>query len=252
MQCPFTITPNRLLGVVKSLELGHLILWQIVLFLQAMFAIAVGLKVCDQLWSHIYAILSYKKGHWIHDCPTNNDRDFDNRPRIKRTTGIPRSFLKAVDSPAEGKLTQGVMVTPDGGYVVAQPDRCVLLQSQAKARNKWLFLRASWQKQVSRTKGLTASDIRERPPSDPALACQIDKKLFLEPVKTPCCGTSYCEECIHSHLLENDFVCPSCNKKINSLERLIIDKTMQARVTEYIDRTIKENNEIEEAQSKVC
>jgi protein MPE1 len=61
------------------------------------------------------------EGHWIQDCPTNNDREFDNKPRIKRTTGIPRSFLKSVDNPS-GQLSHGVMVTPEGGYVVAQPD----------------------------------------------------------------------------------------------------------------------------------
>ncbi|KAG6335833.1 hypothetical protein ID866_3247 [Astraeus odoratus] len=66
-----------------------------------------------------------QKGHWIQDCPTNNDREFDNKPRIKRTTGIPRSFLKAVENPSKGELGQGVMVTPEGGYVVAQPDSCV-------------------------------------------------------------------------------------------------------------------------------
>lgn len=63
------------------------------------------------------------QGHWIQDCPTNNDREFDNRPRIKRTTGIPRSMLKAVENPNTAtELGQGVMVTPEGGYVVAQPD----------------------------------------------------------------------------------------------------------------------------------
>ena len=65
---------------------------------------------------------TFYQGHWIQDCPTNNDREFDNRPRIKRTTGIPRSMLKAVENPNNGELTQGVMVTPEGGYVVAQPD----------------------------------------------------------------------------------------------------------------------------------
>ena len=69
-------------------------------------------------------------GHWIQDCPTNNDREFDNRPRIKRTTGIPRSFLKAVDNPTTGPLGAGVMVTPEGGYVVAQPDSYVLFKSR--------------------------------------------------------------------------------------------------------------------------
>ncbi|KAI5120369.1 hypothetical protein M0805_006891 [Coniferiporia weirii] len=175
-----------------------------------------------------------QKGHWIHDCPTNNDRDYDNRPRIKRTTGIPRSFLKAVESPSEGKLAQGVMVTPDGGYVVAQPDR------------------ASWQKQVARSKGMTPSDVRERPPTDPALACPVDNKLFLDAVKTPCCGTSYCEECIHSHLLENDFICPKCSKKVSSLENLVIDKPMRTRVGDYIDKVIRESNDAEEAALKAA
>jgi protein MPE1 len=31
-------------------------------------------------------------------------------------------MLKAVENPNNGELTQGVMVTPEGGYVVAQPD----------------------------------------------------------------------------------------------------------------------------------
>ena len=66
--------------------------------------------------------LTLVRGHWIQDCPTNNDREFDNKPRIKRTTGIPRSFLKAVDNPSGARIGQGVMVTPEGGYVVAQPD----------------------------------------------------------------------------------------------------------------------------------
>ena len=70
---------------------------------------------------------TFCQGHWIQDCPTNNDREFDNRPRIKRTTGIPRSMLKAVENPNNGELTQGVMVTPEGGYVVAQPDLYVHL-----------------------------------------------------------------------------------------------------------------------------
>ncbi|OBZ73552.1 putative RING finger protein P8B7.15c [Grifola frondosa] len=164
-----------------------------------------------------------QKGHWIQDCPTNNDREFDNRPRIKRTTGIPRSFLKAVDNPATGQLGQGVMVTPEGGYVVAQPDS------------------ASWQKQVSRPKGLTEADIRERAPTDASLTCPIDNKLFRDAVKTPCCGTLYCEECIQTHLLERDFICPNCAKKIPSLDKLIIDKPMRAKVSEYIDNEIEKS-----------
>ncbi|KAI0708834.1 DWNN domain-containing protein [Cerioporus squamosus] len=171
-----------------------------------------------------------QKGHWIQDCPTNNDREFDNRPRIKRTTGIPRSFLKAVDNPTTGALGQGVMVTPEGGYVVAQPDS------------------ASWQRQVNRHKGLTEADIRERTPSDPTLTCPIDGKLFRDAVKTPCCGTLYCEECVQTHLLERDFLCPNCARKIPSLDKLIIDKPTRARVHDYVDSEIERSRqEVEKA-----
>ncbi|EMD38938.1 hypothetical protein CERSUDRAFT_112645 [Gelatoporia subvermispora B] len=172
-----------------------------------------------------------QKGHWIQDCPTNNDRDYDNRPRIKRTTGIPRSFLKAVESPS-GQLGQGVMVTPEGGYVVAQPDS------------------ASWQKQVTRHKGLTESDIRERTPSDPSLACPIDNKLFRDAVKTPCCGTLYCEECIQTHLLERDFICRNCGKKIPSLDKLMMDKPMRTKVADHIDKEIEKSRHEAEEESK--
>ncbi|KAJ6515105.1 DWNN domain-containing protein [Mycena vitilis] len=164
-----------------------------------------------------------QKGHWIQDCPTNNDREFDHRPRIKRTTGIPRSMLKAVENPNIAELGQGVMVTPDGGYVVAQPDS------------------ASWQKQVSRPKGLTVAEVRERTSNDPALVCPIDNKLLRDAVKTPCCGTHYCEECIQTHLLERDFICPNCAKKIASLDKLVVDKPMRTKVTDYIESVIEES-----------
>lgn len=164
------------------------------------------------------------KGHWIQDCPTNNDREYDNRPRIKRTTGIPRSFLKVVEQPAEGSITQGVMITPDGGYVVAQPDS------------------VSWQKQTTRTKMLTEADIRAKPPTDATLACLLCSRLFREAVKTPCCGAVYCEECIQTHLLEHDFDCPACHSKIPSLDKLVPEKAVRARVQKHIDDALAESN----------
>ncbi|KAJ3929921.1 MAG: DWNN domain-containing protein [Lentinula lateritia] len=168
-----------------------------------------------------------QKGHWIKDCPTNSDREFDHKPRIKRTTGIPRSMLKAVENINNGELGQGVMVTPEGGYVVAQPDL------------------ASWQKQVSRTnKVLTAAEVRDRnTPSDLTLVCPIDNKLFRDAVETPCCGTSYCEDCIQTHLLERDFICPNpnCGKKIASLDKLSPNHEQRRRVSDYIQKAIEDS-----------
>jgi protein MPE1 len=72
-----------------------------------------------------------EKGHWIKECPTNDDPNYENKPRIKRTTGIPRSFLKTVDKQTalsgdgseDSKPPSGVMVNAEGQFVIAEPDR---------------------------------------------------------------------------------------------------------------------------------
>ena len=72
-----------------------------------------------------------KPGHYIQVCPTNNDKSFD-RPKVKRTTGIPKSFLREVDNPletlqdrAKGQGGAGVMVTKDGKVVKAMANEYV-------------------------------------------------------------------------------------------------------------------------------
>ena len=60
-------------------------------------------------------------------------------------------------------------------------------------------------------------------------------------MKTPCCGTTYCEECIQNHLLERDFICPNCSKKIASLDKLTQDKAARSKVAAYIDKALEDN-----------
>ncbi|KAK9476937.1 DWNN domain-containing protein [Lipomyces japonicus] len=63
------------------------------------------------------------RGHWIQNCPTNNDPNWEHR-RVKRTTGIPKAFLKTVSQEefsAAGN-NEKFMVNEDGEYVVVQPD----------------------------------------------------------------------------------------------------------------------------------
>jgi protein MPE1 len=81
-----------------------------------------------------------------------------------------------------------------------------------------------------------------------SLVCPIDNKLFRDAVKTPCCDTNYCEECIQSYLLERDFLCPSCGKKIPSLDKLVVDKPMRTKVTDYIDKVIEDSRKSEEQE----
>ena len=89
--------------------------------------------------------------------------------------------------------------------------------------------------------GLTAAEVRERVPSDFTLTCPIDNRLFRDAVKTPCCNKVYCEECIQTHLLERDFVCPNCGKRIASLDKLLVDKPTRTKVADYIEKVMEES-----------
>ncbi|WWC70707.1 uncharacterized protein I206_104658 [Kwoniella pini CBS 10737] len=179
-----------------------------------------------------------KKGHWIESCPDNEDPAANERKRFVRVTGIPRSFLKTVETPGgvEGS-SGGAMLTADGGFVMAMPDQ------------------RQWQKQAAvKPRALTGSDLRESKPLDISITCPICKKLIWEATKTPCCKTSFCEECITSHLLENDFECYECESKIQSLDKLSPNVELREKVSKYVegevDRSNKEKEESDEADAK--
>jgi len=167
-------------------------------------------------------------GHWIQACPTNNDPAFDGRPRVKRTTGIPRSFLKTVQKPTtlindgtvdDSKQPSGVMVNAEGEWVIAEPDQATWDQYQAKTK-------VSAEAQEAASRG--SKELQDR-----GLECAIDKRLFVDPTKTPCCNTTFCHECITNALLENDLRCPSCKTDDISLDNLKPDLDLAAQVRSY-------------------
>ena len=173
-------------------------------------------------------------GHWIQVCPTNDDPNFDGRPRIKRTTGIPRSFLKAIDKPAslasdgaldESKQPAGIMVNADGEWVIAEPDQASWDQYQAKTKVSAAAQQAA---------AMSNQDLRRR-----GLECSIDKRLFVEPTKTPCCQTTYCHDCITNALLENDLRCPQCSAKNILIDNLLPDDQAAAKIQSYEDEQAK-------------
>lgn len=164
-----------------------------------------------------------QKGHWIQDCPTNDNPEYDHR-RFKRTTGIPKSMLKTVEQASAGSMS-GVMVAADGSYVVATPDS------------------SSWQRSRARSRPLSKTDVYKTVPSDPSLACPLCTKLLRDAVITPCCHTTFCEECIQTHLFEHDFVCAECEKRIPDIEQLKIDDAKRKLVRDYIDKTIAQSEE---------
>lgn len=160
-------------------------------------------------------------------CPTNDDPNFDGRPRVKRTTGIPRSFLKTVEKPNaltnDGTIDEsrpsGVMVNADGEWVVAEPDKASWDQYQAKAK-----ISAAAQEAAV----LGSKELQKR-----GLECPIDKRMFVEPTRTPCCKTTFCKDCITNALLENDLRCPECFTDDILIDSLILDDEVVAKIKDY-------------------
>jgi len=178
-------------------------------------------------------------GHWIQACPTNENPDFEGKPRFKRTTGIPKSFLKTVEKPADGADADdlggngaSVMITGDGSFVTVQPDR------------------QTWRK-TTKPKPLTAGELLNLTSDGsggglalpPHLICPVCTRLLHTPSRTPCCKSLYCEECIHNHLLDNDFVCPSCESKISSLNRVKPDEEVKRQVDEFVDVEVEKRKQ---------
>lgn len=175
-----------------------------------------------------------QKGHWIQECPTNQDPEWDNKPRFKRTTGIPKSMLKTVEQPTDEQRQAGVMITADGTYVVAQVDS------------------ATWEKERAQgVKALSKSDVYQAVPSDNSLACPLCSKLLRNAVQTPCCSTRFCEECIQTHLLEHDFACAECDRRIADLGNLKRDDETRRKVEQYVqDAVEKSEGELKEREEK--
>lgn len=122
-----------------------------------------------------------QKGHYIQFCPTNADPTFD-KPKVKKSTGIPRSFLK----PVEGDQLDGnVLVTADGSLVVAVSND------------------QEWTKLSTSVQAIDSSEIPKE------IQCSICSKLMVEPVCCPSCSIAFCEECISKTGVEK-LKCPSC------------------------------------------
>lgn len=169
-----------------------------------------------------------EKGHWIQQCPTNNDPSFDGRPRVKRTTGIPKSFLRAVEKPAmsgdasdgNNPPPQGVRLNAAGEFVIVEPDK------------------ASWEQYQVKTKagagGTDEPAPKDKELQEKGLECALDHKMFIDPNKTPCCGRTYCSECVTNYLIENDLRCPGCQKDGVLIDDLVPDDETAAKIKVYL------------------
>ncbi|ODQ81932.1 hypothetical protein BABINDRAFT_165444 [Babjeviella inositovora NRRL Y-12698] len=159
------------------------------------------------------------KEHWIKNCPTNDDPNWEGK-RIKRTTGIPKSYLKTIEKPASADNpnpgdddANNYMITEDGKYVVAMADKSTWEAYQKKSQ----------QTKVQHYENLPLE-----------LKDPLTGNIFNKPVKTPCCGEVYSLESVENALLDSDFVCPNCSQTEVYLDSLEPAEDIQAKLDEFI------------------
>uniref|UniRef100_A0A8V5GGY0 Uncharacterized protein n=1 Tax=Melopsittacus undulatus TaxID=13146 RepID=A0A8V5GGY0_MELUD len=150
-----------------------------------------------------------KPGHYRKDCPRNGDRNVESVPRLKRSTGIPRSFLIEVKDPN----TKGAMLTNTGKYAIP------IINAEAYAREK--------RKRPPFLPEEPSSSSSDGPVPD-ELLCLICKGIMTDAAVLPCCGSSYCDECIRTALLETeDYTCPACHQTDVPPDGLVANKSLR-------------------------
>ncbi len=144
---------------------------------------------------------------------------------------IDKSELENLDEATR----QQMMINGDGEYVIAQTDEKEWKKHQEKVK-------ASAAAQERANKG--DQELQSR-----GLECPIDKRLFVDPVKTPCCQRTCCNECISTALIDSDLTCPSCSTENVTLEELVSDQEMQVKVDAYKAEKAAEKKQDDESKS---
>lgn len=167
------------------------------------------------------------RNHWIKNCPTNTDPNFEGK-RIRRTTGIPKTFLKSVEVNPETMTPQEmaekkIMVTDEGKFVVQVADKQSWEDYQRKIKNRLIDSDAAIYQPGH------FSDLPEE------LKCNLTGGLLKQPVRTTaCCDKLVSKKIMEDTLLDSDFVCPLCDKEDVLLDSLVEDEEIQKKVNEFL------------------
>ncbi|KAK6454820.1 DWNN domain-containing protein [Scheffersomyces xylosifermentans] len=195
-----------------------------------------------------------KKDHWIKNCPTNSDPNFEGK-KILRTTGIPKSYLKTISKEELEKKVESdafttnengdmvdsegnaILITEDGDYAIAMADSKTWLTYQEKQQNAALKAQQEFEQKI-------VECIERDGRSEFLDPLASTKKLLKSPiVTTPCCtdksrlkklaNFSYNKEDLEQVLIENDFHCPNCDTEDIFIDSLILNEELEKQLEEY-------------------
>ncbi|KAF4673818.1 E3 ubiquitin-protein ligase rbbp6 [Perkinsus chesapeaki] len=163
-------------------------------------------------------------GHYIYDCPTNEDPTYTSKQKVKSARGVPRQFLRVVSREEAQDMTEDVYILPNGDYAVmkqvSDEERKKIVGESEKERMTRVFSDADWRVQQL------------------LLSCGICHQLPTEAEVTPCCGNLYCRKCVVEHLAKTHSCvdgtlwpnkCPGCNQTLK-LSSLIPDRRIREQL----------------------
>lgn len=193
------------------------------------------------------------KDHWIKNCPAAEGEG----RKLRKTTGIPRSYLKTITKEAgdlegfetndEGELIdkQGnkYMITDTGEYVIAMADSKTWKTYQEKQQNAAMKAKKEFESKIIEVINKDGKTQFLNPlSSQPELLRYGDDDTI---VKLPCCDDKsklsklknfyYNKDELEQLLIDNDFHCPNCDTENNFIDNLIEDEDLKNEIKEYVE-----------------
>ncbi|XP_027521555.1 E3 ubiquitin-protein ligase RBBP6-like isoform X2 [Corapipo altera] len=142
-----------------------------------------------------------QQGHCKKKCPNTGNKNIEDVPRIKRSSGIPASFMVEVKDPN----AKGIMITPKGKYAIP------IINVEAYAREK-KEKPPLLQEEPASSSSSSSSSSSPAPIPD-KLSCVICREIMTDAAVIPCSGRSYCDNCIRTALLESEgYTSPTCHQ----------------------------------------
>lgn len=95
--------------------------------------------------------------------------------------------------------------------------------------------------------------VEKKPEIPDDLICSICKSLFTDAVMIPCCGSSFCDDCVRTALLESeDNECPDCHEKGSSPGSLIPNRFLRTSVNSFRNETGYNNRPRQQQQPPIA
>lgn len=199
------------------------------------------------------------KDHWIKNCPTNSDPNFEGK-KIKKTTGIPKSYMKTISKETvefrlqnpelndsgihtneNGDLVDGegntYMITEDGDYVMTFADSKTWATYQEKQQSAALKAQREYEQALVQQATSDGKTQFLNPLS-------AEPQVLKAPIYMTACCTSesslkklknfnYNQSDLEQALIENDFHCPNCGKEDTFIDANVRNASLETELESY-------------------